>query len=119
MTHQRNCIDDILDRITQLEKRLDEMEKSFNEHATDYNIHVKHKTYKAPIHRARSPPKPPPPGLTIGLPPKIKRAQSSPSRITFLPMPEEEARPKTPAPVPPPLPSAKETKEEKADKLKF
>ena len=93
---------------------------SAKEHALDSNIHVKHKTYKTPHFNRNSPPKPPPLPRN-GFPPKIKRAQSSPSSITFLPMPEEEARPKTPAPDPPPLPpgSAKETKEEKADKLKF
>jgi len=121
-SHVHNCIDDMLDRIANLERRLDDMEKSFSEHVLNDKVHIKHRSYK-PIRRMNSPPPPPPRdigGDTFGAPPKIRRAHSSPSRIRILPLPSDEARPKTPIPKPPPLPGkAIETKEEKADKLKF
>ena len=113
--HIHNCLDDMLDRIAKLEQRLDDMENSLKDHVLDDNVHLKHRSYRAPIRNSRSPPPPPPVGF--GAPPKITRAQSSPSRIRLLPMP---SRSKTPVPPPPPMPgSATETKEQKADKLKF
>jgi len=104
MTHQHNCIDDILDRITQLEKRLDEMERNFNEHATDYNIHVKHKTYRPPSRNSRTSPPPPPPqgsddhGFIIYKPRPSRRQTSAPGRL------QSPVNVKGHVPTPPPLP---------------
>lgn len=117
MPHIHTCIDDMLERIEQLEHRLDDMEKSFTEHVLNDKVHINYKSYK-PTPFSPSPPPPPP---EFGAPPKIRRAHSSPSpsRIRILPLPDRD-RAKTPIPVPPPLPgSAIETKEGKADKLKF
>jgi len=124
--HVHNCIDDILDRIAVLERRLDDMENSFKDHVLDDKVHRYYKTYRPPTRNSRTSPPPPPPaaggGSHIGdkifeAPPKIKRSSSSPSRVRYLPLPR---RPQTPVPDPPPLPgSAIETKEQKEKQLKF
>ena len=99
--HVHNCIDEILDRITIIEKRLDEMEKMVVGHVLNDKVHLKPpKSYK-PKNRASSPP-PPPSGnynTKTFKQLKVKRVTSAPARI------QTPVNIQGSVPVPPPLPT--------------
>ena len=106
MSKTHNCLDEILDRITVIERRLDQMEKDFAEHVLNNKVHVQHKSYRSKSRGPFSPP-PPPPGKynksfkPIKAPGHPKRQQSAPARMQT---PVNDGISKT-APPPPPLPN--------------
>jgi len=106
MSLSHNCLDEILDRIAAIEKRLDQMEKDFAEHVLNDKVHVKHKSYRSQSRGPTSPP-PPPPGnynksfKPINVPMPAKRQTSAPARMQT---PVNDGISKS-APPPPPLPT--------------
>jgi hypothetical protein len=107
MSVSHNCLDEILDRITAIEKRLDQMEKDFEkglaEHVLNDKIHVTYKKYRPKKQGATSPP--PPPGnpnksfQQFKAPPRPRRQSSAPGRM------QTPVNIDGPVPKPPPLPN--------------
>lgn len=104
--HVRNCLDDILERIANLENRLNQMEKDFIEHVLNDKVHVNYKSYRSESRGPASPPPPPPSNYNksfkpITAPPRPKRQSSAPGRMQT---PVNDGISKD-APIPPPLPN--------------
>jgi len=102
MSKTHNCLDEILDRITVIEKRLDQLEKDFAGHVLNDNVHVQHKSYRSKSRGPTSPP-PPPPGnykgfLPVNAPGHPKRQSSAPAIM------QTPVNAKGHVPNPPPLP---------------